>query len=78
MDWSGCTEVEEIPGKVSGVPILRLSRVPAEAILGNYNDDTGGEFNLQPSMPANPRFENVIFLVLASCSHCAALQLHAE
>jgi len=36
MDWTACTEVERIPGKVSGAPILKHSRVPAAAIADNY------------------------------------------
>lgn len=36
IDWSGCDEVERVPGKVSGVPILKHSRVQADAILDNY------------------------------------------
>ncbi len=33
MDWSGCDIVEVVPGKVSGVPLIRNSRVPADTIL---------------------------------------------
>jgi len=40
MDWSGCELVEVIPGKVSGVPLLRGSRVPIEQVVGSYE---GGE-----------------------------------
>jgi uncharacterized protein (DUF433 family) len=36
MDWSGCNSVEVIPGKVGGVPILKGTRVQADAILKNY------------------------------------------
>ena len=36
MDWSGCEFVEVVPGKVGGVPILKNSRVQADAILENY------------------------------------------
>jgi uncharacterized protein (DUF433 family) len=38
MDWSGCGEVEQIPGKVSGVPILKNTRVQADAIVVNAAD----------------------------------------
>ncbi len=37
MDWSGCELVERIPGKVSGQPIVRGTRVLAETIL-EYSD----------------------------------------
>ena len=36
MDWTDCSEVETVPGKVSGVPILKHSRMPADAIVENY------------------------------------------
>jgi uncharacterized protein (DUF433 family) len=38
MDWSKCSEVEQIPGKVSGVPILKGTRVQADAVWENYQD----------------------------------------
>jgi uncharacterized protein (DUF433 family) len=33
MDWSGCDIVEVVPGKVSGVPLIRNTRVPADTVL---------------------------------------------
>jgi uncharacterized protein (DUF433 family) len=36
IDWSGCEVVEVIPGKVSGVPILKGTRVQADSIVENY------------------------------------------
>ena len=33
MDWSGCELVEVIPGKVSGVPLVVGTRIPADVIL---------------------------------------------
>ena len=36
MDWSGCDVVEVVPGKVSGAPILKGTRVQADSILENY------------------------------------------
>jgi uncharacterized protein (DUF433 family) len=37
MDWSGCEMVEVVPGKVSGLPVIRGSRVPAEQVLENHD-----------------------------------------
>ena len=37
IDWSQCPLVEVIPGKVSGVPLLKNTRLPVEAITGNYD-----------------------------------------
>ena len=36
MNWAGCEQVEIVPGKVSGAPILKHSRVTADAILESY------------------------------------------
>jgi uncharacterized protein (DUF433 family) len=36
IDWLGCSVVEVDPGKVSGVPILKGTRVQADAIVENY------------------------------------------
>ena len=40
MDWSGCELVETIPGKVSGVPLIRHSRVPVDLVVASWD---GGE-----------------------------------
>jgi uncharacterized protein (DUF433 family) len=37
VDWSQCPLVEVIPGKVSGAPLLKNTRLPVEAITGNYD-----------------------------------------
>ena len=37
VDWSDCPLVEIIPGKVSGVPLLKNTRLPVDAITGNYD-----------------------------------------
>ncbi len=37
IDWSECPLVEVIPGKVSGAPLLKSTRLPVEAILDNYD-----------------------------------------
>ena len=40
MDWSGCDLVEVIPGKVSGVPLVRRTRVPVDLVIASRD---GGE-----------------------------------
>ena len=37
LDWSTCPMVEVIPGKVSGAPLLKNTRLPVKAITGNYD-----------------------------------------
>jgi uncharacterized protein (DUF433 family) len=36
MDWSGCELVEVIPGKHSGDPLIKGTRIPADAIVSNF------------------------------------------
>lgn len=37
LDWTDCPLVEIIPGKVSGAPLLKNTRLPVSAITGNYD-----------------------------------------
>lgn len=37
LDWSECPLVEVIPGKVSGALLLKNTRLPVDAITGNYD-----------------------------------------
>jgi uncharacterized protein (DUF433 family) len=40
LDWKDCKVVEVVPGKVSGVPLIRGTRVPVDQILASKD---GGE-----------------------------------
>ena len=53
MDWTGCDVVEVVPGKVSGVPILKHSRVQADTVLESHElgeavEDIAYSFDLNP------------------------------
>jgi uncharacterized protein (DUF433 family) len=53
MDWSGCEIVETVLGKVSGVPVIKGTRVPADTVLENYEagesvEDIAYNFDLRP------------------------------
>ena len=37
MDWTGCDLVEVIPGKVSGVPLVVGTRIPADIIPDDFD-----------------------------------------
>jgi uncharacterized protein (DUF433 family) len=37
-DWSDCSLIEISPRKVSGVPIVKGTRVQADSIVENYED----------------------------------------
>ena len=36
MDWQGCDLVEEVPGKVSGKPIVKGTRILADTIVEDF------------------------------------------
>lgn len=36
IDWTACELIEQIPGKVSGRPIVRGTRILPDAIFGSY------------------------------------------
>ncbi len=43
MDWTHCPAVEVIPGKVSGVPLLKGTRLPADTVLSNFKSGSSVE-----------------------------------
>jgi len=36
IDWTACELIERVPGKVSGRPIVRGTRILPDAIVGSY------------------------------------------
>jgi uncharacterized protein (DUF433 family) len=53
MGWSGFEAVETLPGKVFGRPVLKGSRVRADAAIENFEsgesvDDIAYNFDLRP------------------------------
>jgi uncharacterized protein (DUF433 family) len=36
IDWTACELIERVPGKVSGRPIVRGTRIMPDAIVGSY------------------------------------------
>ncbi len=43
MDWTGCKYVESVPDRLSGTPVLIHSRMPADGVLENFDDDVSPE-----------------------------------
>jgi uncharacterized protein (DUF433 family) len=37
IDWMACELIEAIPGKVSGRPVVRGTRILPDAIVGSYD-----------------------------------------
>ena len=55
MEWTGCADVEVIPGKVSGVPLVRGSRVQADTVLesfllGESVEEIADDFDLESEL----------------------------
>jgi uncharacterized protein (DUF433 family) len=55
MDWSDCPIVEVNPRKVSGAPILKGTRVQADAIVENFEggspvEEIAENFAISPAM----------------------------
>jgi uncharacterized protein (DUF433 family) len=38
MNWTDCPVIEVVPGRMSGAPVLRRSRVRPEDLLGNLDE----------------------------------------
>lgn len=36
IDWTACELIETVPGKVSGKPVVRGTRILPDAIVGSY------------------------------------------
>jgi uncharacterized protein (DUF433 family) len=50
IDWTGCPDVEQIPGKVSGEPVVKGTRILADGVVVN------AESGLTPEEIANEIF----------------------
>jgi uncharacterized protein (DUF433 family) len=37
IDWNTCELIERVPGKVSGRPVVRGTRIMPDAIVGSYD-----------------------------------------
>lgn len=37
IDWTQCELIERVPGKVSGRPVVRGTRIMPEAIVGSFD-----------------------------------------
>lgn len=37
IDWTACELIERVPGKVSGKPVVRGTRIMPDAIVGSYD-----------------------------------------
>jgi uncharacterized protein (DUF433 family) len=38
IDWTGCPDVEQVPGRVSGQPVVVGTRILAQGVIDNAED----------------------------------------
>jgi uncharacterized protein (DUF433 family) len=43
IDWDECDDVERVPGKVSGQPIVKGTRILAQGVIENADDYSAEE-----------------------------------
>jgi len=43
IDWTSCELIEQVPGKVSGQPVVRGTRILPDAIVNSYDLGEGIE-----------------------------------
>ncbi len=73
IDWMACELIESVPGKVSGRPVVRGTRIMPDAIAGSYDlGETVDE--LQEGFPTLTRaqIERLIEFAHAQRSQVAA------
>ncbi len=53
MDWAGCVDVEQVPGKVSGAWLVKGTRIRADDVIANAADFTPEQIvaEIYPSLP---------------------------
>jgi uncharacterized protein (DUF433 family) len=80
VDWSECPLVEIIPGKESGAPLLKGTRLPVEAITGNYDafraDGLSPEAAIMETLDCYP--ETSVEAIKALLDYRAAHQFQAQ
>jgi uncharacterized protein (DUF433 family) len=64
LDWLACELIEQIPGKVSGQPIVRGTRILPDALVDSY--DLGETLEeLREGFPSLPAEQNARLIELA-------------
>ena len=71
MDWSDCDIVEVIPGKVSGEPLIKGTRMPADQVIESLDN---GETVEQIAYNHDLEPADILCLKLYRDSHTSALQ----
>jgi uncharacterized protein (DUF433 family) len=70
IDWTQCELIERVPGKVSGRPIVRGTRILPDAIVNSY--DAGDSLDLihenYPGLSV-PEIERLIYFAHVQRGH---------
>jgi uncharacterized protein (DUF433 family) len=64
IDWSQCSDVETKPDVMSGAPVVRGTRIPAQAVIDNADDGYTAEQivkEIYPSLPLEPARRIIAF-----------------
>jgi len=64
IDWIQCAEVESKPDVMSGVFVVRGTRIPAQAVIDNAEDGYTAEqivAEIYPSLPVEPARRVIAF-----------------
>jgi uncharacterized protein (DUF433 family) len=67
VDWTGCNLVERVPGKVSGRPIVRGTRILADTIVQDFELGSPLE-EIQENYPDLP-FATIQQLIAFAAAH---------
>ncbi len=71
IDWMRCELIERVPGKVSGRPIVRGTRIMPEAIVGSYElGETIEELCEGFPTLSRARITRLIEFAHDECEHC--------
>jgi uncharacterized protein (DUF433 family) len=66
--WTGCDLVERVPGKMSGHPVVRGTRVLADTIVDNFEGGSSVE-EIHENYPHVP-VENIRKIIAFRKTHC--------
>ena len=74
IDWGQCSDVERVPGRVSGAWVIRGTRVPVQAVIDNADDGFTAEqiaAEIYHGLPVEPARRVIEFAKRAHAPHPA-------
>jgi uncharacterized protein (DUF433 family) len=64
IDWSQCSDVESVPGRMSGAWVIKGTRIPAQAVVDNADDGYSAEriaAEIYDGLPVEPARRVIAF-----------------